>query len=1248
MTAIRSFPPRWLLVLAALAVSAFAAVNQIWFMYTGSIRGAVMPYANGEACTADEALAPPMNTNICGGGCAQRQAFFDDTRAALGSTNIVLVDIGSSWWGSLFSFDTMATCINAAKYDVLSLGYADFFAGTNELSQFILQLNPTVDTLASNIDVENDIHMSQSRPGLPRYDGSLVVPWVVKTVANTKIVFVGIVPSAAFQFPSSQGIIPSDDSGVSDDFRIRFNVYRARQANPDADMVVVLSDIPPADARRLAREINGIHVFFHGDGENYGITEINSLFNTTVRLATIASNGLTVGQFRIDWDTVTKTAAMDAAFLGATTTMHTMVASTITSATVQSTFDATIAAARAIESTYGTSIGAALGELSDVRGNATDTGYPSAATIGCRTFDCALGREVVAAYRRACLSLTNAMCDVGFINAGSLRAPLPQGSITQANVMSVLTFRNMVYVLKLTGDQLLSALQNSITNLGAGGFAQTNIVYALSLNTNVDITQRLVDFRLADSTGALADIDRDRVYTVATNQYMYTGGDGYTIFQAASSAVPTSVDTDLLTEHVRSNSPLQTLSAEQLAACLANDVPIETMPAQNCRVVLSPLTASEAALCSTDLNVCLEPPAIVAAEFRLAPNRTHCNSCSGFGECSLRKCTCDVPTAGRFAGVEVFRGADCGEVLAEWTLNDGGQTAVYVFAALGLLLSVVMCLLIFLKRNERAIRATSPNFGYLICLGGVLASIGALLTVVPVDTVDCMAAMWLVVIGFVLIFGSLFVRTHRIHAIFNTHSLQALSKRMHTDFSLLQRLFVIFIVDVAILIVFQVMDPQTRRPVMVSDGFQAEIACKSDDSTFILALIVYNAALMVWGIYLAIRTRNVDSNFNESAFVGMAVYNCTFIGIIALALILTLNTDYPAAAKVVQGVAVPYVVIFTILVVYVPRFLKIKDASQMATTDTGNTSIQMAGLGAVEVAQFMNCIRKLEQELTDNGCAVPPRPQLPLGAGGNYRGSTGESGAASAGGGYMAGKPDTVPTTLKHTSSGVGAGNGAGGGGMFGRTNLALTRNYSNGPDASGPVVNIEDGPVDTADPERGGGGGGGGAEGTIYKQRPPAFDRMVSDFEQQKQQDVVDRAQQAQAQAYEAQRRAALQAAQDRNTGTLMGSSPMVGPRGSIMSPSAGAGSRVGVNVNAMASPRGGGPGAAFAGAPVTPAAAGAPPVVNPYAMPPRADSFGPGAANAGAAAAGVSGAGRGVTRPQRKLFAKPSGETAGSRRQL
>lgn len=115
--------------------------------------------------------------------------------------------------------------------------------------------------------------------------------------------------------------------------------------------------------------------------------------------------------------------------------------------------------------------------------------------------------------------------DFTIVNGGGIRASLSAGDVTLGEVNAVLPFTNIVTVCEITGDEVYQALEHGYSMLPEtnGAFSQTDlqVVYSESKPAGERIDEVLLD---GDA------IDRNAVYTVATNDFMAAGGDGYTMF----------------------------------------------------------------------------------------------------------------------------------------------------------------------------------------------------------------------------------------------------------------------------------------------------------------------------------------------------------------------------------------------------------------------------------------------------------------------------------------------------------------------------------------------------------------------------------------------------------------------------------------------------------------------------------------------------------------------------------------------
>nr|WP_275580788.1 5'-nucleotidase C-terminal domain-containing protein [Aquibacillus albus] len=122
--------------------------------------------------------------------------------------------------------------------------------------------------------------------------------------------------------------------------------------------------------------------------------------------------------------------------------------------------------------------------------------------------------------------------DIALINGGGIRAEriFPVGDLTKRDIMDALPFTNYVVVIEVTGDVVMEALENSVSQIedGAGRFAQVSgIEYSFDLD-------QPVGSRIIDATINGQPIDESATYSLATVDFISTGGDGYSMFEGAN------------------------------------------------------------------------------------------------------------------------------------------------------------------------------------------------------------------------------------------------------------------------------------------------------------------------------------------------------------------------------------------------------------------------------------------------------------------------------------------------------------------------------------------------------------------------------------------------------------------------------------------------------------------------------------------------------------------------------------------
>ena len=119
--------------------------------------------------------------------------------------------------------------------------------------------------------------------------------------------------------------------------------------------------------------------------------------------------------------------------------------------------------------------------------------------------------------------------DVTIINGGGLRTSIKKGEIRVKDVYSVLPFDNYIVAIKLTGKQIVEALEHGLSGIeeGEGRFPQISGM-TLSYSFPGPEGKRVKEVHIAG-----IPINPNQEYSVATNDFLAAGGDGYKAFGEA-------------------------------------------------------------------------------------------------------------------------------------------------------------------------------------------------------------------------------------------------------------------------------------------------------------------------------------------------------------------------------------------------------------------------------------------------------------------------------------------------------------------------------------------------------------------------------------------------------------------------------------------------------------------------------------------------------------------------------------------
>jgi 2',3'-cyclic-nucleotide 2'-phosphodiesterase (5'-nucleotidase family) len=116
--------------------------------------------------------------------------------------------------------------------------------------------------------------------------------------------------------------------------------------------------------------------------------------------------------------------------------------------------------------------------------------------------------------------------EIGMMNAGGIRAPLPRGDVTVGDVMSALPFDNRLVVVAMRGTQVRALLDRVARRIGKGGFAHfSGVRYVVRGDRAAEITIGAGPGDGGPGDGG-APLDGNRLYRVATIDFVAEGGDG--------------------------------------------------------------------------------------------------------------------------------------------------------------------------------------------------------------------------------------------------------------------------------------------------------------------------------------------------------------------------------------------------------------------------------------------------------------------------------------------------------------------------------------------------------------------------------------------------------------------------------------------------------------------------------------------------------------------------------------------------
>ncbi|MCM2398504.1 5'-nucleotidase C-terminal domain-containing protein [Rhizobium sp. S95] len=449
-------------------------------------------------CSTEEA-----GKNECFGGIARMKSAIDTRRNELAGKNILTLDAGDQFQGSLFyttyKSAPIAEFMNGIGFDAIEIGNHEFDDGPEELAKFIEALKfPMIsgNTLA----------------GLDSPVADKFKPYIIKEFGSEKVAVVGVLATDTDETSS-----PGDSILFAEPIGYLKEAVKEIEAQ-GVNKIVLLSHVGYTVDQRIAAAVDGIDVIVGGhshtllsstDEKAVGPypTLVKNPSGKEVPIVTAYAYSKYLGDLKVVFDDAGAVKSAEGAPI---------------------LLDASVTP----DAGYTAKVAELAGPIEELKKK--EIGETAEMIEGsrevCRVKECTMGNLVADA-------MVDRVKDQGITiaiqNGGGLRASIDAGTVSMGEVLTVLPFQNTLATFRLKGSDIVAALENGLSQIqdGAGRFPQVSGL-KYSFDKSQEPGKRVVSVEVKEGD-AFVPLDPEKLYGVATNNYMRAGGDGYKIFATA-------------------------------------------------------------------------------------------------------------------------------------------------------------------------------------------------------------------------------------------------------------------------------------------------------------------------------------------------------------------------------------------------------------------------------------------------------------------------------------------------------------------------------------------------------------------------------------------------------------------------------------------------------------------------------------------------------------------------------------------
>ncbi|WP_375261275.1 bifunctional metallophosphatase/5'-nucleotidase [Palleronia sp.] len=496
---------------AALCAGAAQADYSLTILHTNDFHDRFEPIsAYDSTCSLEDNEA-----GECFGGIARMVTAVNEARESA-DNDVLLLDAGDQFQGSLFfteyAGDLAAEFMNQLGYDAMAVGNHEFDNDPEGLAPFAAKVDFPI--LSGNIDVSRNNQLAGE------VDASAVLE-----PGDQRIGVVSVL---------AEDTTETSSPGETVVFSSTVDAAQAeidRLTGEGVNKIILLTHVGLPEDKRLAEELTGVDLIIGGHshsllGDMEGAEGPYPTVVNEVPIFTASAYGKYLGEIDVTFDdegNVTEIGGQPR----------------LLDASVAEDEEAKARVAELAE------------PLEELRQTvvAEATAPIEGSREVCRAEECEMGNLVADAMLAR---VADQGIQVALQNGGGLRASIDEGEVTMGEVLTVLPFQNTLSTFQVTGETLIAALENGVSQMeeGAGRFPQVAGM-SFTVDPSAEAGSRVSDVMVGGEP-----IDPQATYGVASNNYVRNGGDGYSMFVDAKNAYDFGPDVAVVTaDYLAENMP---------------------------------------------------------------------------------------------------------------------------------------------------------------------------------------------------------------------------------------------------------------------------------------------------------------------------------------------------------------------------------------------------------------------------------------------------------------------------------------------------------------------------------------------------------------------------------------------------------------------------------------------------------------------------------------------------------------------